>query len=267
MPKAKARTDKDTVTQDPLYRDITRQLRELITGGRFRAGQRFLSEREVQARFQVSRPTANKALSSLMADGFVEYRRGVGTFVQPGVLDYDLRKLVSFTSKASAAGLTPTTRVLQFRHLSGSDAVQAAEALMVAHDQPLLYMERLRLADDRPVILERRWVPADLCPRLSAKDVAGSVYNLWTGRYGLEIAEARQTLRAVQLLRDDAELLEVASRSAAMLCRCLGALADGRALWWEHTLYRADAYEFHMRLGAAGAPPPVAGRFRGDATA
>lgn len=261
MPKAKAGTDKYTATQDPLYRDITRRLRELITGGRFRAGQRFLSEREVQARFQVSRPTANKALSSLMADGLLEYRRGVGTFVQPGVLDYDLRTLVSFTSRAQAANRKPTTRVLEFQQVSGAEHPEAAEALMTAEDRPLLYMKRLRIADRQPVILERRWIPAELCPGLSARDVAGSVYALWTRRYRMEIAEARQTLSAVQLDAAEADLLEVDTASAALLCRCVGKLASGRALWYERTLYRADAYEFHIQVGAPSAGPPAAGRF------
>jgi GntR family transcriptional regulator len=263
MPAAK-QTEGNSTTQDPLYRDLHRRLRQLITSGEFAPGDRFLSERAVRARFQVSRPTANKALANLMAEGLVAYRRGVGTFVQPGVLDYDLRKLVSFTSRAGAAGRTPETRVLEFQDLSGSDAPEAAEALMVAEERPLVYMKRLRLADDQPVILERRWVPRDLCPDLTARDVEGSVYSLWTRRYGLAIAAANQTLTARSLSPDEAGLLNVEPGSAALLCRCVGRLAKGQGLWYEQTLYRGDAYEFHMRLGGQGSPPPVAGRFRDD---
>ncbi|MFN9913156.1 MAG: GntR family transcriptional regulator, partial [Pirellulaceae bacterium] len=43
---------------------------------------RFLTEREIADRFGVSRPTANKALASLVSEGLLEFRRGVGTFVQ-----------------------------------------------------------------------------------------------------------------------------------------------------------------------------------------
>ncbi len=71
----------------------------------------FLTERQICERFDVSRATANKALSNLVVEGVLEFKKGVGTFVRGGVLDYDLRALVSFTDKASVAGKRPTTRL------------------------------------------------------------------------------------------------------------------------------------------------------------
>lgn len=44
-------------------------------------GQRFLSENQVATRFDVSRPTASRALTELCRDGLVERRVGSGTFV------------------------------------------------------------------------------------------------------------------------------------------------------------------------------------------
>src|SRR5690606_12429869 len=46
-----------------------------------RAGDRFLSEHQVALRFEVSRPTASRALGELCRDGLVERRVGSGTFV------------------------------------------------------------------------------------------------------------------------------------------------------------------------------------------
>ena len=57
----------------------------------YRSCDQFLTEREVAEKFQVSRATANKSLASLVSEGFLEFRKGVGTFVRRDVIDYDVR--------------------------------------------------------------------------------------------------------------------------------------------------------------------------------
>ena len=88
MPKA--------LVKDPVYLQLNRALRELILNGQISVGDRFPTERQVSADFGVSRPTANKAISSLVAEGILESRRGMGTFVRARPLEYDLKSLVSF---------------------------------------------------------------------------------------------------------------------------------------------------------------------------
>ena len=101
----------------PVYQQLQDEIRSLIDNGEFEIGDKFLSERQVAERFQVSRPTANKVLASLVADGRLEFRKGVGTFVcdNDNVLGYDLRILVSFTDKVRAMGKTPFHAHFAFR--------------------------------------------------------------------------------------------------------------------------------------------------------
>lgn len=218
------------LVRDPMYQQLNQELRKRLRSGAYASGDQFMTERSVSSEFRVSRVTANKALSSLVAEGLLEFRKGVGTFVKGGTLDYDLRSLVSFTARAAAAGMKPTTRVLRCEAVG-----------------PLLHLERLRMADHVPVILERRQVELALCPGLEREDLTGSLYALWTGNYGLAIEGAEQSLRAVNLDPDDARLLGVPSGSAAIQVTSTGRAAGGKTLWTERTLYRGDAYEFHHR--------------------
>ena len=218
------------LVRDPMYQQLNQELRKRLRSGAYASGDQFMTERSVSSEFRVSRVTANKALSSLVAEGLLEFRKGVGTFVKGGTLDYDLRTLVSFTARATAAGRKPTTRVLR------CDAVP-----------PLLHLERLRLADHAPLILERREVDLALCPGLDREDLTGSLYALWTDKYGLRIEGADQSLRAVNLAADDARLLQVPAGAAAIEVTSTGRVEGGRRLWTERTLYRGDAYEFHHR--------------------
>src|SRR5581483_10712039 len=190
--------------------------------------------------------------------------KGVGTFVRPGVLDYDLGALVSFTGKAAAAGKKPGTRVLAFAPAPASELpAPVAVALRLRPDDPVYRIERLRLADGVPVILERRVVVADLCPGLTRADLESSLYGLWTDRYKLEIAGAEQTIRAAALQGPDAKALGVPAGTAALVVRSVGVLRGDRPLWWERTLYRGDAYAFRNRLGPIRSARPAAGELLG----
>jgi GntR family transcriptional regulator len=251
------------LVKDPVYLQLNKALRGLMRSGRIAVGQRFLTEREIGVRFGVSRATANKALSNLVAEGVLEFRKGLGTFVRGQPLDYNLQSLVSFTGKARAAGLTPTTRLLRFDTLAARAADRKVmELLRPKADALVYYMERLRLADQRPVILERRYVLAEFCPGLQAEELLGSLYDLWLEKYGLEIVGAEQTIQAVNLRGKDAELLGVARGTAGFLVTSIGRLADRQPLWWEQTLYRGDAYEFRNCLGPIQAAGPATGVLR-----
>ena len=125
----------------------------------------------------------------------------------------------------------------------------------------LYYMERLRLADKLPVILERRYVVAEVCPDLAQADLSGSLYALWTERYRLTIEGADERLRAVNLRGAEARALRVRDGAAGLLVSSVGYLAGGRPLWSERTLYRGDAYEFHSRLGGIQPASCTQGKF------
>ena len=238
------------IVKAPVYQQLNGILRSLIRSGEFRVGEKFPTEREICQRFEVSRATANKALSNLVSEGLLEFRKGVGTFVRRQPMEYNLRSLVSFTEEAAAAGKKPATRVLRFQSMLASEApAEVSEAMRIAPDASLYYIERLRLADELPVILERRYIAASLCPGLSEGDLSGSIYSLWSSRYNLSVQGADQVIRAVNIQGADARTMDVRQGEAGLLAVSVGYLSGGQPLWFERTLYRGDAYEFHNRLG------------------
>lgn len=251
------------LVREPIYQQLNQALRELIRSGEFGVGDQFLTERQISERYDISRATANKALSNLVSEGVLEFRKGIGTFVRGGILDYDLRSLVSFTQKAQASGKDPATRVLCLEVLLAKEAeFEITDKLNVNPEEVIYYIERLRLADGQPVILEHRYVVQKFCPDLSERELSGSLYALWTGKYRLDIVGADQTIRAVSFDASDAELLAVEDGAAGFLVISTGYLSGGVPLWWERTLFRGDAYEFQNRLGPVQTARPAAGTLR-----
>ena len=252
----------EALVKDPLYFQLNDRLRGLIRMGEFKTGAQFLTERQVGERFGISRATANKALSNLVSEGVLEFRKGVGTFVRGGVLDFDLRTLMSFTEKALSGGRKPATRVLSFTQLPAEKAApEIREALRARAGENLFFIDRLRLADGVPMILERRHVAARLCPNLSAAAARGSLYAYWTDRCKLSIAGAEQSIQAVPVGRAEARLLKVRAGAACLLVTSTGYVSGREALWFEQTLYRGDLYQFCNRLGPLQTARPAAGMF------
>jgi DNA-binding FadR family transcriptional regulator len=63
------------------YEGVAHELLVLIMGGHLAPGDRLPSERQLAARFGVSRPTVREALGALESRGLVVTRQGSGTFV------------------------------------------------------------------------------------------------------------------------------------------------------------------------------------------
>lgn len=245
----------------PVYRQIQDRIRQLIADGEFAIGDKFLSERQVAERFDISRPTANKVLSGLVADGRLIFRKGVGTFVAEPVLGYDLRHLVSFTDRARQLGKQPTTTVVHFAPTGDVDPA-IREALHADGTEPCWYLERVRAADHEAVIHEARWIPLRRCPHLSHTDVQGSLYTAWGERHDLVIGGADQRIHAIACPADVAAHLGLQSGAPVFQVACTGFTDDGQPLWWERTTYRGDAYEFRSRLGNQDDGTPVQGGLR-----
>ncbi len=225
------------IIREPVYLQIQAVLRSEIDQGTYPEGARFLSEREIALRFQVSRPTANKILSTLVADGCLEQRRGVGTFIRPRLLDHDLGHLVSFTDQAAIRGLEPKSQILEF--------------CKVKH--PILgkarFIARLRFAGQEPVILEQRWLPLPLFKELDQNMAEHSIYQAITAIIGSPIVRADQTVRAVIPDLREKTLLQLTVPTASFRIQGRGYDADSRLLWIEETLYRGDKYEITASIG------------------
>jgi GntR family transcriptional regulator len=251
-----------SLVRSPVYQQLNQRLRSALAA-EYRSGDQFLTEREVAEKFHVSRATANKSLASLVSEGFLEFRKGLGTFVRRDVIDYDVRSLVSFTEKARAAGKKPSTQLITFGKLTAAEVdTEIAAALEQTGDAILWEMERLRLADGVPVIWEHRYVVQQHCPKLTKSHAEGSLYRAWTETHGLVIAGANEIIRAVLPTKSEASHLRTTSLTPVLEVLSVGFLDNNSPLWWERTLYRSDQYEFHSRLGPIQSATPARGKLR-----
>src|ERR1700759_926170 len=82
-PKARTVARDNVASDEPLYLQVVRALKDEIVSGVFPVGSQLPTEEELCERFSVSRYTVREALRRLREDGLVSSRQGAGTTVVP----------------------------------------------------------------------------------------------------------------------------------------------------------------------------------------
>jgi GntR family transcriptional regulator, transcriptional repressor for pyruvate dehydrogenase complex len=86
-----------------LYEEIVEQIKELITEGKLKPGDKLLAERELAEQFQVSRASVREAIRTLELLGVIDIRPGEGTFVRGSGADDIIRPLAMFLAMERAS--------------------------------------------------------------------------------------------------------------------------------------------------------------------
>ena len=136
-----------------LWRQIAAALQADIAASTYPPGGRLPTEAELSARFGVNRHTVRRALEELSRDGLVRVEQGRGSFVAEDVLDYTIEQRTRFSEWIKRHNKEPSGQVLQLREVP-ADA-QTAAALGLRTGAKVVQLERLGLADARPVSLTR----------------------------------------------------------------------------------------------------------------
>ncbi len=242
----------------PLWAQLHADLNRRLEDGEF--ADAFPGELALVAEYGVSRHTVREALRRLRNDGVVVAERGrAPRLAAPPQIEQPLGALYSLFSSVEAAGQHQRSivRILDVR----ADGVVAAR-LRLEESTPLLHLERLRLADDQPLAVDRVWLPAHVAaPLLEADFTYTALYDELAGRCGIRLTGGEERIRAVVPTAAERHLLGVEPGVAAFAIDRLGCQAD-RPMEWRHTLVRGDRFavtaQFSPRAGyqlnIAGSP-------------
>ena len=137
------------MSKTPVWREIHATLRNEISAGQYRTGDRLPTEKDLSERFGVNRHTVRRALAEMTAEGTIYVRRGSGAYVAEGIIDYPLGARVKFSQNISQLGRVPTHRLLRTEELAAEEGVARHLGLRVG--APVARLDTIGEADGLPI--------------------------------------------------------------------------------------------------------------------
>jgi GntR family transcriptional regulator len=228
----------------PLHAQVEQALMGSIASGALPAGKRLPSEENLVARYAVSRTTIRTAIQSLIARGWVEIRRGKGTFVIEPAMTQELTELTGFVENLEKLGRSPSARVLDRRMVAASETV--GRQLALQRGTIVARIQRVRLADDGlPLSFDETYLPQDLGEKIMADDLENQpIFSLLRQKYSTPLVQAEYRLAAVASHGTVARALGISPGSPIFLIERTAYSVDRRPVDYERLYYRGD----HIRL-------------------
>lgn len=191
----------------PIYIQVYTKLKRAIEEGKYRAGGKMPSESELEKMFGVSRITVRKAIELLRNDGLVHVKQGLGTIVASPSM-YNSNYVTSFTEQLRAAGYTPSAKNITVSHAMIPPAI--ARAMGVSEDRDMICVQRLQMADDKPIAIMSNYILPELVPNLDKGPVVfTSLYRYLEEHYNIIINTSRDFITARTADLAQAHLLQV----------------------------------------------------------
>ncbi len=184
-----------TGTRRPLLTDVVRdELRNAIESGEFAPGSKLPNELSLAGRFAVSRATIREAVRGLVEEAYLRRVHGSGTYVlaRPP-LQNSLDVNFSYTHLIASSGRRAGERCLRLERIPAPADVAAR--LVIVTGEEVVRLERVRTADDQPVIFSIDVLPGHVVgPDVSDERLRHSIYRL-LAELGHPVHHGEATLR------------------------------------------------------------------------
>lgn len=231
----------------PLYHQLKQIVRAEIEQGKYRPGDRLPSEPELIQKYGISRITVRQALDELEAEGLVVRRHGKGTYVAEPRIEQDLVRLTDFVEDMELAGLSPSSRVLTFAREPATSAV--ARALNVPLDEEVVRVDRLRLANERPIACDTTWLPLRFGLLLPEAALAHeTIYHILESRYGIPVEMGIFYINAATASEEQGNLLEVAPNTSLLFIQRISYTTGDLPVYVQNRYYRPDRVCYRVAL-------------------
>ncbi len=228
----------------PTYIKIKESIQKKIQDGELVPGDALPSERTLAESYGLSRMTVRAALSELVAAGALYREQGRGTFVSARKMKQS--NIASFSETVRSMGFTPSTKIVDFSVTMPQPEI--ADKLMV---KTKVYRAlRVRLADDIPVALEEVFIPLHICPGLKLVDLKLSLYKLINENFVHKIGSADSRVTAMHPSARQQEILKITRNTPVLKIDSLYYSVSGEPLYYERAIYRADMYEYNIRISS-----------------
>lgn len=202
----------------PLYLQLKESIRSEIVNKKLKSGEKIPTEVELSEKYDISRVTVRKAITELVEEGYLIKKQGKGTFVSKPKIERKIVHFISFSAACEANGLKASSKVIKREILQPEPDVM--QLLQLDPDDLVIYIQRVRLAGENPLMLENNYFPYNKYKFLLNENLEGSLYQTLKEKHHIHPSNPGETtLEIVRALEEEAQLLEVPSGEPLFLMK------------------------------------------------
>lgn len=232
----------------PLYYQLKQAILSKIISGEIRVDECLPTEMDFVNVLGISRSTVRQAFDDLANEGYLYRVKGKGSFVsKPKVDEGFFQKLDSFNHEMIQKGFLPSTKVLDFKLIPGVEGI--SERLNAHKSEKLLYLCRLRYANNEPVVYLETYISYDKHKDLLNEDFSEkSLYAVLEEKYNERIERAIRKIEAVNANSKEARLFNIGTGAAICLVKTTAFISDNTPVEYSVARYRGDRNQFTVEL-------------------
>ncbi len=231
----------------PLYYQLKKQILEKIIHNEFSINDQLPNELDMVELFDISRSTVRQAINELVSEGYLYRIKAKGTFIShPKVDESFFQQLESFNNEMIRKGLKPSTKVLALKKVTGN--VEMNTQLSLPLERPLIYLSRLRYANEEPVVYLETYLSGEFENLLKEDFAAQSLYSILEEKYNLRIERAIREIEAVNANPQEKKYLNLDKNNAICLVKTIAYANNGIPIEYSIARYRGDRNKFKVEL-------------------
>ena len=191
----------------PLYVQLMDTVEKDIKSGRYKPGDKIMTESEMAKTYGVSLITVRKAIGSLMEKGLV------------------VRKLENKIVDADG---------------------KIAERLGIETGSKVIFISRLRFADSEPVVIEKNYFPLKYAFLLEAQFEDNSLFDYLKEKVGMQVTSSEKLIELCRATQEEAKLLEVRKGDYLMFVRSTAYDQENEPLYAGIQIINGDRFSLYV---------------------
>lgn len=197
-----------TVRPPQQYEAIAAHLREAIRTKELAAGDMLPSEAELCDRFKSSRGPVRQAMATLRSEGLISSGRGRRSIVlDSSYATETFESILSATAWIESHGMKPSSGTQLVARQPAS--AEIASELGLNENATIVAVERVRLADDVPVLVERMNFRMEAGRHVLGLDTDTESIHAHLSEVGVDFNNISRTISAIVADEEDARLLKI----------------------------------------------------------
>lgn len=191
-----------------MYHKIHDRIKQDIKNEVYAIGSLLPTEAELESKYSVSRTTIRKAMGLLAEEGYVEIKQGRGTRVLNYKAKQNFNRVTSVTESLRRKGFHVTTKSMHIDLIPATYPL--TDALKLKDGETLARVQRIQLADGKPICIMTNYLPYETVPGLEqAVGTFCALYQHLEDTYGFAITNTKDRIFATAASFYEAEMLDI----------------------------------------------------------